>query len=218
MRRRVGVLVAGVALSCGSDTPREVVWAIDTLTLHGVPTSPEVLQTWTLHDERWETRPRPRTLICGLVVSSSAGEPSQDCEDCTDAWRFARPQLVDSDCEPALLEAYPLLTALTGVGLGPLPPQLQPDAPHPDALAGHVRLADRWVLHGWASTNPRPATDEAPDRDPTWRLDSAWAWDLRSVRGPDRDTDVAPHAPEAASIQGGDTGTLDAYAGSRSPL
>lgn len=195
MRALAAVLMVGV-LGCRSDGDGSPAWAIDTLTLDPDGQTATALQAWTLHDARWERRATRRALVCSTVVELTLEPGASGCEDCDVAYAVVDQRVADSDCDQATLDAFVLLDRTTAVGVGPLPEALADEAPLADARGGRVRVADRWLDHGWAyPTGADTGEVQAGPWDGvrTFTLQPAWAWDLgETSRAPtERDTDVA---------------------------
>lgn len=197
--RRVGLLtlsLCGAPAACAPPVG-EPAWALDTLTIDpgpasgGAPGNASAVQAWTLFDARWDRARRGRRLVCSAVVTLPLLPEAAPCADCDPAWSVARAALTDTDC-PEDTAALEVLTAITGVAIGPVDPALPP-SPVAGALGGWVRTdATGWVPHGWAW--PQGAGAGAVAAGPwdgvrAFELWPAFAWSLDGT-GADRDTDA----------------------------
>lgn len=199
-RRLVSTAAVGLmATACRSASDGTPAWAVDTITLDPGATTPFALQAWTLHDDRWANRATPKALVCSIVVELTLQDGATDCDDCDSAYAVTDQRVVDTDCAEETLEAFVLLDRTTALGVGSLADDLVADLPVQGAVGGKVRVADRWLDHGWAyPTGAEAGTVEAGPWDGVraFTLQPAWAWDLGdTARAPtQRDTDVAAQA------------------------
>ncbi len=193
---RLLALAAATGIGACGGSVSDPVWAVDQITVDPGEDQPSVLQAWTLHDTRWEARPRPASLVCALLVELDGAVEDDTCDACDVAFRVDGVRVIEDPCPEGTLDAFPLLTATAGFGFGTLSDELAADTPVDGAIGGFVHLGDRWIPHGWAfpvGAEDGTASTGAWDGVRPFAMRAAWAWDLTTTphNTRDRDTDAA---------------------------
>lgn len=169
------VIGALVTLLSGCQTG-EPAWAMDVI--HVVPEGDlvQVLQTWSLFDERWERQQRGSRLVC-TVLRVMEGTPTEPCDGCAVSWEVVQTRR-DSDCPLEARGEHAVIGDLAAVGISDKPAA---DSPVEGARTGFVRYPDGWQTHGHAWPEGAPEGRAATGRwdgERPFELWPAFAWDL----------------------------------------